>query len=512
MKQNKNKLAYQAAYDKILDLLRSGEYLEGEVLPARAKLSKILGVGAISIQQAEKELADEGYLENLRGSGCYVRKRPAPLNKPSIATEKKFDYSFDDFLGVPGRGRRQKEIKIAMAPSEIRYFPDHWQKIFDDYMILHPEIKIVSSPLENINHMFEELEEPGADIFQLPLSFVQSLAKKEKLFFNPADIGGLKHSEDDYFQNLIEPLKIDGQLYGYPLMASGDCLYYNKKYEEFVKGIFPVVDFWDFLEKCRELSTKLPKEIDALISNNHTLFELIPMGIRTKIKDYKDLIDFNLPEYRDFILKFEPYYHDSKLFYPECDVAGLDALRLFFSEKVIFMFGNSCWLPSFKNMNILWGVMPEPLELPENVMQNGLGEVISKYTPYPQECADFMEYLGSFEVQKPFAEEGRLIAHKKASEYFSFPGLDEVSTANLLKTSREGTIFSANGKFIGNYNESIMNHEMHDWQHRKLSGEDFVNQLSTKTKLFFRSKNLQEHLKRKRMENLSQWQEEIINI
>lgn len=80
-------LKYVEVYNRIKDLIENGQLLDGEKLPTIRELSEYLNVNKITIINAYKKLAQEGYVYQTQGSGTYAKKREVARNFKSDYNE-----------------------------------------------------------------------------------------------------------------------------------------------------------------------------------------------------------------------------------------------------------------------------------------------------------------------------------------------------------------------------------------------------------------------------------------
>jgi DNA-binding FadR family transcriptional regulator len=76
---------YEQAADQIGDLIRAGEFLVGQRLPAERDLAKTLGVSRPVVREAMIALEIAGLVEVRTGSGAFVRE-PRPEPAPRVNT------------------------------------------------------------------------------------------------------------------------------------------------------------------------------------------------------------------------------------------------------------------------------------------------------------------------------------------------------------------------------------------------------------------------------------------
>lgn len=88
LNRNSRKPLYMQIYEHIREEIISGTLKEGHRLSATRIQAEKLGVSRNTVDQAYMQLTSEGYLENRRGSGYYVRHVDASLADNRLASKK----------------------------------------------------------------------------------------------------------------------------------------------------------------------------------------------------------------------------------------------------------------------------------------------------------------------------------------------------------------------------------------------------------------------------------------
>jgi GntR family transcriptional regulator len=97
----------------IREKIEQGEYACGERIPSEPELVKELSLGRPTVRQAIGLLVQEGDLERRKGSGTYVREKPADIDLFSLAgTSSAFGEK-----GIPLTQRLLKKISLVTTPS-----------------------------------------------------------------------------------------------------------------------------------------------------------------------------------------------------------------------------------------------------------------------------------------------------------------------------------------------------------------------------------------------------------
>lgn len=97
MKNQKDKPSYQVLADDIRNKIENGDFLPGSKMPTEAHLRDSYGVSRHTVREALKQIVSAGLVDQIQGSGTYVRRRPNPdgLYSRSIG-------SMDDLKMWPG--------------------------------------------------------------------------------------------------------------------------------------------------------------------------------------------------------------------------------------------------------------------------------------------------------------------------------------------------------------------------------------------------------------------------
>ncbi len=98
---------YKQLKDKIVYLLLTGSYAEGEALPSVRSVSAEYQINHLTVAKAYQELVDEGIVEKRRGLGMFVLNG-ARANLLEMERKKFFD------LEVPELKKRLRELKVSV--------------------------------------------------------------------------------------------------------------------------------------------------------------------------------------------------------------------------------------------------------------------------------------------------------------------------------------------------------------------------------------------------------------
>ena len=89
---------YEQIKSQVKEAIFSGELVEDDVLPSIRQLAKDLKISVITTTRAYNDLADEGFVVNVQGKGCYV----LPQNKELVRENalKKIEDSLMEAISI----------------------------------------------------------------------------------------------------------------------------------------------------------------------------------------------------------------------------------------------------------------------------------------------------------------------------------------------------------------------------------------------------------------------------
>ena len=298
MEKRKRQPNYLLARELLIEIIHKEKYQVGETIPSVTKLTERLGLARITIQQALKMLAEEDILNNIPGSGCYIKNLPSVITTASDTVSDEWNY-----LAGPGGTPSPKRIKIALLPEA----PEHvalWEKVFSDYSDSHKDVQLELVRLDFPALLFNHKLLAGIDLFQVPAFLLPFFVKSGHLF-DLTELGGLELPPDSFYKGFIQGASYAGKIHGVPVVTAGICQYYNKKYESIVNDLFPVKGFWDHMEKLGKLSKDVKfKDFESLITNAESLFTLSMLVNAEDSPSYDDMKNFESPEFAKFIKHF----------------------------------------------------------------------------------------------------------------------------------------------------------------------------------------------------------------
>jgi len=343
----KNSPRYLEARGLLIALIIKENYQVDERLPSITKLAERIGVSRFPIQRAVKILEDEGILRNVIGSGCYIKRIPElgiEQKEKSVSGASVLGVNTWNYIIAPGNVVSPKKIRIGLFPE----LPEHillWKKLFAQYMSKHKTIKIEIVPLDFPAVLFDHSILKKIDLFQIPIYFLPFFAESG-LLFDLDELGGLQLPPADFYDGIIQASSYKNKVYGVPIITSVICQFYNKKYEDIIKEIFPINGFWDYMAKLEALSKEIKnKDYDFLVTNTESLFTLSMLTKAKEMPSYEEKKKFNSPDFIQFIDRFQKYYTNKQIFDSEIDFPL--ALNRFFNGKSVILTASTSSTPQF---------------------------------------------------------------------------------------------------------------------------------------------------------------------
>ena len=105
---------YQMVKRHILDLIQNGEWQEGKRLPSENELVQDLSVSRMTVNRALRDLASEGHVQRISGSGTFVAEKKAQSHPVEIRNIGEEVRSRGHLQGGEGIG-----LEDVRAPADI---------------------------------------------------------------------------------------------------------------------------------------------------------------------------------------------------------------------------------------------------------------------------------------------------------------------------------------------------------------------------------------------------------
>lgn len=141
--EQKNNHLYQMIYDDIIEKMKSGDYKIGDQLPTEKQLAESFDVSRITSKKALELLAEEGYINRIRGKGSFIIKDVTSTVHEKVKKEKKIigfvlpDYSEGYAIEIL-KGIEDATAKQGMFIIHRRSYGDQLQeeKVIDELLAL----------------------------------------------------------------------------------------------------------------------------------------------------------------------------------------------------------------------------------------------------------------------------------------------------------------------------------------------------------------------------------------
>ena len=131
---------YLIIYENIKMLIEEGKVLEGEKLPTIRELADFLGVNKITIINAYKKLAQEGYAYQAQGSGTYAKNKDVG---------RSFKHDYNDIFRKIASGDLKNWIDFTGETTSANFFQvEKLKNVLDNVLVRDGvEALIYSDPL-----------------------------------------------------------------------------------------------------------------------------------------------------------------------------------------------------------------------------------------------------------------------------------------------------------------------------------------------------------------------------
>jgi DNA-binding transcriptional regulator YhcF (GntR family) len=466
-------------------LIKDEAYKEGDRLPSKTSLAKSFGLGLRPVQQALETLAQEGILKNVRGSGCYLNSSPKVDFNEEIIDDMLATNIYADYLSSINYRIPQKVIRIGLDKGEYLYFSKQWQHVLDSFCSSRNDIsvEIVNSRVPNVTSFSDE-----TDIFQIPASLLPHFVNKEVLF-NFSETEDVALNENEFFTELLKAASYKGKRWGIPLISASNCNYFNREFESPLKPLSEANGFWESME-ILELVARKNNVPEALVINTNPMFLLMRLAGLDCAWNWTDIEKLEDESFYIFLERFRQYYQNSSIFFNKNSEYTSTPYQDFFNRNGHLILGSSCWLPNiYQSSPFPWGITQNIREKNANSQIITMLNVISSKSSYPFECAEILKYLGTYEVQNYFAQNGRIVANKKAFRNFHLNGTDNNSIKNVICDAMEnGKVESIEKPQLAQYLMGTINYDFQKWQRKELNTKKLLTELKGKIALFTKSK------------------------
>ncbi len=474
-------MEYQRAAKQIRDLIGKEKFAVGDKIPSINSLSKKLDIGRMSVQQAVELLCEEGVLESIPRSGCYVRNLSSTLDsaRSSLASQA-CDRSPFTFLK-----ETRKKIRVGIL-GDLPLFSHLWKRLFLDYMRDHGDVSIEIIPIDN---PYMPSPSAGYDIFQVPLSFVSNNAESGTLY-SLDEIGGVRFDVDDFYAGFRPVVRSGGGLWGVPLVSAVNCCFLNKRHVRLADKLDFNHGFWSFFDSVEAAAHDLPKGVASILALDVGIGSLMMFSNKDKACTFRETSCYIGTGVEEFTKSFERYFQNPKVTAPfllPAHYVSETASHNFFGGGCPLSLSVSSSVPNYL-AQAAFGLKLLPLPLEDNGKASLAANVnvISRSSRYPMECVEILNHMGSYEVQSAFAKGGRLVAHRRANAHLKIKGLDTESLGNLIAALERGAVPLGDSMPFIEFTHTVIFHEMEKWRQGQIDSRGFLDCVRKKARFFFK--------------------------
>lgn len=305
------------------------------------------------------------------------------------------------------------------------------RKVADEFEKENPSIKInmETTPWDQYWVKFDSAAKAGnlADIVTMhPIASYASMSggalmKLDDTIKNgPLDL-------NNYYEGIIDPYKMDGNVYAIPKDVTDIGLWYNKKIFDDAGVAYPDDTWtWETLKETAKKLTNKEKGIYGFAApndyqNGYSSFIFQNGGSTRNANATKST--FNTPDTIDALKWWIDFSLKDKTSPTAQQLTENNAETLLQSGRVAMITHGNWLAPQFRDneytkKNIDVAVLPKGKE--RATMMNGLGWSIAKNTKHPKEAVKFLEFLGSKKANEIQASSGAAIpAYKGIGEQWA---------------------------------------------------------------------------------------------
>ncbi|MCF7853322.1 MAG: GntR family transcriptional regulator [Candidatus Pacebacteria bacterium] len=485
MSKKSHQLEYLIAREKIVDLILNESYAVGDRLPSRGKLAEMLGIGRISIQRAVVMLAEEGILENIRGSGSYVKSRPErPL--PDGVGEGKAEVVHDEYLLTLQKDGSRKVLTLGIPAVEMAGYGNLWKKVISDFERDREDVAVTIREFDN--HVFPRDDSPlfSTDILLVVDEILPWFVTNGWLFDTSELSDHHLGCEDACYPAFAKASMYNGSCWGMPLVASGTCVFVDSSVAEIYREELAGLDPYAFIEKLARLDTFPKGPYESMIASNHSIVDWFFLVHGKSVDGFDIPAILASPEFSEFVQWFDRFWREPGMFLPNIQFGTLDSANALIEKRVPIAFGNTCWNLHFANRHVAdYDVFPEPCMNEGMNRLNAILAVLSAVTPYPFECVDLLRYLASESVQRQFASRGRFVPRKNTATYNKSIGGHSMQSIETI--FRRGKVFQTENINNIGFHRNVLYAEMKKWRRGEIGAEKFVSLSREKALFFYRS-------------------------
>ena len=446
---------YLLCRDQIAQLIIALGIKTGELIPSITQLIGLLRTGRTNIQNALAVLCEEGILEKKAGSGCYLKRTPGertvePAHEPRVA--------FVDYLSGPLSLSSVQTVRVGVL-IEMTHFSPMWRELATDFKRscgLTVELVAINS--------LDEIDSLNLDVFQIPNYLLAEWAGCGRL--DDLETLGVGFDQEAFIPSARKMVGYYGKLWGIPMVCGSGCLYFNRAESRLSEALNRAEDIDALLGVFEDYGKTMPRNYAAVTRNCHVLTDYLKYSGTAVYHTTAEMIEaIASPQVRNWLQQNEQFFRNDKIFYGLDTKSFSSSVDLFKSGLLPTIVGNtSSILQIFRHTDFPLGAMAMP------ITPGGAGElvsfinVVSSVSRRQDEAAAFLEFVSREEVQRKFAEQGRLVANRNALSGLVVSPLDERSTRGLIRALEQGTCTMLEQRRYGEFIASGLIADTDLWQ------------------------------------------------
>ncbi len=477
------KTDYALARERLIGYIQQHELAVGASLPGLNRLHRLLEVGRISMQRAIRDLAEEGVLETVPGKGTFVRKLPSSSREGDLVPWDVYRWSNES------TGKRKVRMGVL---SELPLLRGWYDELVSGHQRQHPEIEIELVEVRECQDLEAHLASFDLDIFQVPLLHLDTYVERGYIF-DTAEIGDLSVDTSEWYGGVRELLRKGDATLGVPLATSIVCHYINTAHPQPLTGEDGAGDLLAWCQAAEEAAGDLPDGVAAAGLNVHQLYQLAMLLGVDNGRSMQEMLHHPSKAEAEALHRLEPYYRNPRIFYRTGAVGYPERFEPFLRGQTLSIMGSSSWLDRFdEHRELLWQVVPA-LVLPGGRGHiNSHVAVISSATPYPEECRDLLNWIGSQEMQCRYASLGRLTANRVANRCYTRRDPTRSLHGVFDAALEVGICGRSPEPRLSDFENNLVWQEMVRWQEGEISVEQMQSNIARKARFFSRAQAIRQ--------------------
>jgi len=365
----------------------------------------------------------------------------------------------------------------------------NWQSVVESFKQQQPYVEIELQPGQS------NPDSTLHDIFQIPAHLLEVYVDRGRLF-DLTELDCRPVDESSFYASVSAAVQYAGKCWGVPVLVSPSWLCFNRRYAPLVGALEQSGSFWEFLERLKHISQNLEgTTAEAALVSNFDILSLLTLAGLTGNQRGEEVIE-SLSAQEAFFSRLEPYFRDARIFWrPPVADAWLGFSKAAQLERRVVT-GETVFLSNSTNIAMLlnrkeWAAgelqfAMFPLEPAGNTTLSANLNCVSATTRFPLECADFLAFLASEQVQNMFAAAGIWVGHRGAFSTFQ-NNMPQLGWERLRDATEHGRTMRTKYPFLIELITQVVNPEIFLWQRHAIPLEQALLNIDRKSKFFIRA-------------------------